>query len=70
MGSEAFHCPKCSQLNTTNWTTCKNCGANLQQVLDSINAKNRSTLILDIIVIVAILGIVAVGRVEIRRAQL
>ncbi len=55
-----FPCPKCSQLNTTNWTTCKNCGANLQQFLDSINAKNRPTLILDIIVIVAILGVIAV----------
>jgi len=61
MGSEIFPCPKCSQLNTTNWTTCKNCGANLQQVLDSINAKNRSTLLLDIIVIVAVLGVIAVA---------
>ncbi len=61
MRTEAFPCPKCSRLNMTNWTTCRNCGANLQQVLDSINAKNRSTLILDIIVIVAVLGVIAVA---------
>ena len=61
MAATVFQCPQCSQLNTTRNIACKKCGANLQQVLDSINAKNRSTLILDIIVIVAVLGVIAVG---------
>jgi hypothetical protein len=61
MVAEVFQCPQCSQLNTTRSIACKKCGANLQQVLDSINAKNRSTLILDIIVIVAVLGVIAVA---------
>jgi hypothetical protein len=61
MAANVFQCPQCSQLNTTRSIACKKCGANLQQVLDSINAKNRSTLILDIIVIVAVLGVIAVA---------
>ena len=31
MAAEAFPCPKCSQLNTTNRRTCKKCGTVLQE---------------------------------------
>ncbi len=62
MAAEAFPCLKCSQLNTIGQTTCKNCGAGFKQVSHSIThmekvAGRRSTLILNFIIVVAILGI-------------
>ena len=64
MGTEDFPCPKCSQLNTIGQTTCKNCGADLKQVLNGSKHKEKTaggspTLILGIIAIVIILGVVA-----------
>ncbi len=63
MGTEDFPCPKCSQYNTANRTTCKDCGIDLKQVSHSIThiekvAGKRSSLILNFIIAVAILGII------------
>ncbi len=63
MGTEDFHCPKCSQLNTINHTICENCGEDLKQALDSIKhvekvARNRTTRIRDIIVVTVFIGII------------
>ena len=63
MGTEDFACPKCSQVNTANQTTCKNCGADLKQILGGSKHKEKTTrayptLILGTIA-VAILGVIA-----------
>ena len=63
MVAEVFPCPQCSQLNTTHRTTCKNCGADLKQVLDSVEPlekveKTRFARTLDIIIVV-FLGIIS-----------
>jgi hypothetical protein len=63
MAANVFECPECSQLITTNRKTCKGCGAGLKQVSHSIThiekvAGRHSTLILNFIIAVAILGII------------
>ena len=65
MGKDDFPCPKCSQLNTTNQTICKNCGADLTQALDNIKhiekvTGKRYSRIIDIIILVVILGVIAI----------
>ncbi len=68
MAANVFECPECSQLITTNRKTCKGCGAGLKQVSHSIThiekvAGRHSTLILNFIIAVAILGIIIAGAV-------
>ena len=63
MVANVFPCPKCSQLNTTRRFTCKNCGADLKEVLDSVEPlekveKTRFARTLDIIIVVVFLGII------------
>ncbi len=58
METEDFPCPKCSQLNIANRTTCKDCGADLSVALAGIEpiekvAGRRSTLILYFIMAVS-----------------
>ena len=68
MAAKDYPCPKCSKPNTTKQTTCKNCGADLEQVLDGSKHKEKvagrsSTLILNFIIAVAILGIIIASAV-------
>ena len=67
MGTEDFPCPKCSQLNIANRTTCKNCGADLRWAVPYNIPKQKvaerrsalTTVIISVIVIIA-LGVISI----------
>lgn len=44
--AETFPCPECSQLNTTNRTTCKSCGINLTKVEIPVIPTRREKIII------------------------
>lgn len=65
MAAKDFHCPKCSQLNTTIRTTCKNCGIDLKRALGGIEPMQKSIIdsalafIFKVFIVIVILGILS-----------
>ncbi len=61
MGAEDFHCPKCSQLNAANRTTCKECGADLRWAVPYNIPMKKTTrsIIIKVFAVFAIFLIIA-----------